>query len=54
MTQKRSDESSLDKQSRQVKEANKKFEQELADSRDHTRQSGRGEGDNELAKPAGK
>lgn len=54
MTEKPSDDSSLDKQSPQVQKLNKKFDQEVADSRDRTKQSGRGEGDNELAKPAGK
>lgn len=31
---------------------NEKFDQEQADSLDHTKQSGKGEGDNTLAKPA--
>lgn len=54
MTEKTSKGGSLDDPEPQVRKRNTKFEQEVADSRDHTKQSGHGKGDNNLVKPAGK
>ena len=43
---------SLEPDDPQVRRRNERLKQELVDSRDHTKQSGRGKGDNKLVKPA--
>jgi hypothetical protein len=53
MAQRDKDHDRLDQSHSDLQKRDKKFDQERVDSRDHTKQSGKGEGDNALPKPAG-
>lgn len=53
MTEHKETHERLDKSSADLRKENSKFDQERADSLDHTKQSGKGKGDNALPKPAG-
>lgn len=48
VNEKTSKDGSLDQTVHQLKKRNARFEQEVADSRDHAKQSGRGKGANKL------
>jgi hypothetical protein len=52
MTTPAKDRDRLDKSNPDLQKRNEKFDQEHADSLDHVKQSGKGEGDNTLANPA--
>lgn len=52
MTPTSNDRDRLDKSDPDLQKRNEKFEHERSDSLDHSKQSGKGEGDNSLAKPA--
>lgn len=54
MNKKSSKDGSLANPDAAANKRNARFEQEIADSRDHTKQSGRGQDDNKPVKPAGK
>jgi hypothetical protein len=53
MTEKEKRQEGLDKSGSDLQKRNARFDQERADSLDHIKQSGKGDGDNALPKPAG-